>query len=195
MSELDKSSQKTVIRVEADGKVMWEHGVCGRCGQPCVAPTIDVCRDPGAAPTALVKSACEQRCRYLVVQARYGEEMYRIIEEDTRREESKMSRSDVIASRMRELEEEQARLAALPKEPIAWDAVVWFQKSFGRAEHELAIAYTYAATKTGNGKWYVTGRGNPNGYDWDGLLEFVQQGESDDIMLYVAKSWDELGAV
>ena len=84
----------------------------------------------------------------------------------------------------RRVEEEIKQRTDLAKQlgnddDYAFGTVIKFNRRFGRDnEFEQSKSYTYAALKTGNGKWYVTGDNSiPMARDWSKLVKWMTTGE------------------
>lgn len=102
-------------------------------------------------------------------------------------EGSGMNRRETIKARIRELEEELAKLDRFPKDTFANGTIIKFDKLFDisweqydrceQAERESITVYTYAAIKA-NGYWYCSGQPNraPQRVHWDALIEWMGDG-------------------
>lgn len=94
------------------------------------------------------------------------------------------SRLEQLRRQIARLQDEEAKLAALPADPServkdGEPCVVWFEKRF----HRGGTVYTYAAVRAGDGLWYTTGPESPKGYAWERLIEWVNQVEPTQVWL------------
>jgi hypothetical protein len=66
--------------------------------------------------------------------------------------------------------------------------VMRFKRKYG------ANVYTYAAIKTGEDKWYVTGSNTvvSSGYTWEGLTEWMTTGENLITDLQISDTWTQV---
>lgn len=73
--------------------------------------------------------------------------------------------------------------------------VLRWTRRFGEdTEHTKSIEYRYAAIKTGDGKWYVTGQQQmrTNGWKWYALVEWMVTGVGTVENLEVASAWNPI---
>lgn len=102
-------------------------------------------------------------------------------------ERGSMNRRETIKARMRQLEEELAKIDRFPQDTFANGTVIKFDKLFDisweqydrceQAERDSITVYTYAAIKA-NGYWYCSGQPNrsPQRVHWDALIEWMGDG-------------------
>lgn len=52
--------------------------------------------------------------------------------------------------------------------------------------------YTYAAVRTRDAHWYVTGEGSPQGYLWKQLIAWFKHKDADIHSMHLATGWEAM---
>jgi len=101
------------------------------------------------------------------------------------------TRRELVAERMRKLQEEAVRFESDPLEPDADHAVVQWVKTFvdRNDPHDEPRRYVYAAIKV-NGVWHTTDNGALT-YTWAGLLAHLDDQFGSIKTLKIATGWED----
>lgn len=103
------------------------------------------------------------------------------------------ARRDRLEAELSRVDNRIAMLEDLPEEPVFEDdepCVIWFRRRYNETNTKL---YTFAATRAGNGLWYVTGAApavSGTGRSWIELVQWINV--HGDTEIWLATEWESL---
>lgn len=105
------------------------------------------------------------------------------------------NQKDVLRRRLQNIEDELAKLEALPDDDFEEGSVISFDKTFDVAAPTIRRSestYTYIAVKVGV-RWYTTRRDEArDGRSWEDLIEFILLHESTVPDIYYVSAWERM---
>lgn len=104
-----------------------------------------------------------------------------------------MGKREMLEARIDAALAELAKLDSIPAEPGREISIVWFEKRFDASGRFGSKAYTYAAIRVGDGKWYTTGPRSPKGYAWEELWSWIQADEKNPPEVWAVTELEQVG--